>query len=215
MAGPIPVRKLTLAVACLAVGLSGCITRVEPASDAQPPTPPTTSAPPPTAAAVVEPPPAPAPTVGAAPPPPPGLGTGARGADVQTLEQRLADLRYDPGKVDGVFDSTTGHAVMAFQKVQGMARTGRATPDVVTALSAARSPDAMLPGGGPNRVEIDLQRQVLLLWQSGSLTRVLPVSTGTGKRYCVDGQCAKAVTPGGSFRVTRKILGLRVSRLGR
>jgi peptidoglycan hydrolase-like protein with peptidoglycan-binding domain len=216
MAGANTIRKLTVAVACLAVGLSGCITRVEPASDTAPARPPPTSAPAPTTTAVAAPPPAPAPPPAAAARPPlPGLGPGARGAEVQTLEQRLADLRYDPGKLDGVFDTTTGHAVMAFQKVQGMDRTGRATPDVVTAVSTARSPDAMLPGGGPHRVEIDLQRQVLLLWQSGSLTRVLPVSTGTGKRYCVDGQCAKAVTPGGSFRVTRKILGLRVSRLGR
>ena len=219
MAGAPSTRKLTLAVTCMALGLTACITRVEPLDDAGAPRA-SEATPPPTAAAptttVVAPPLAPAPANQAATQPPlPGLGPGARGPEVQTLEQRLADLRYDPGKVDGVFDSTTGHAVMAFQKVQGLARTGRATPDVVSALSTARPADAMLPGGGSDRVEIDLQRQVLFLWQSGSLTRVLPVSTGTGKRYCVDGQCAKAVTPGGSFRVTRKIAGLRVSRLGR
>jgi hypothetical protein len=85
---------------------------------------------------------------------------------------------------------------------------------VVSALSGASVPAAMLPGGGADRVEIDLPRQVLFLWQGNSLVRILPVSTGTGKRYCVDGACARAVTPGGSFRVSRKILGLRVSRLG-
>jgi L,D-transpeptidase catalytic domain len=53
-----------------------------------------------------------------------------------------------------------------------------------------------------------------LLYKDGGLLRILPISTGSGKKYCVDGQCARAVTPGGSFRVTRKILGLRVSRLG-
>jgi hypothetical protein len=45
--------------------------------------------------------------------------------------------------------------------------------------------------------------------------RILSVSTGSGKRYCVDGACATAVTPGGSFKAGRKIRGLRVSRLGK
>jgi peptidoglycan hydrolase-like protein with peptidoglycan-binding domain len=144
----------------------------------------------------------------------PGLGPGARGPEVRTLEQRLSQLRYDAGRVDGVFDGATGHAVMAFQKVSGMARTGRATPDVVARAAGAAPPPPMLPSGGPDRVEIDLKRQVLLLWQGGALLRVLPVSTGTGRRYCVDGGCATAVTPGGSYRIGAKIRGLRVSRLG-
>ncbi len=104
---------------------------------------------------------------------------------------------------------------MAFQKVQGMDRTARATSDVLAAASTATMPGAMLAEGGADRVEIDLKRQVLLLWQGGELVRTLSISTGNNKRYCVDGQCAKAVTPGGSFKVLRKINGLRVSRLGK
>ncbi|HEX2701189.1 MAG TPA: L,D-transpeptidase family protein [Acidimicrobiales bacterium] len=144
----------------------------------------------------------------------PGLGRGATGPEVQALEARLAALRYDVGAVDGNFDLATYHAVMAFQKATGMARTARATPDVVAALATAAMPTPQLADGGPDRVEIDLPRQILTLWQGGQLVRTLSVSTGTGKRYCVDGQCAKAVTPGGSFKITRKINGLRVSRLG-
>ncbi|HEX7167965.1 MAG TPA: L,D-transpeptidase family protein [Acidimicrobiales bacterium] len=158
--------------------------------------PPTTTAPPP-------------------PPPPPGYGPGASGEEVRVLEQRLADRKYDPGKVDGVFDSATGHAVMAFQKVHGMERTSRATPDVLARLEAAGDPEPMLAAGGATRVEVDLKRQVLFFWKDGALHRILPVSTGNNKRYCVDGSCATAVTPGGSFRVNRKIRGLRVSRLGK
>ncbi|HVE47831.1 MAG TPA: L,D-transpeptidase family protein [Acidimicrobiales bacterium] len=164
--------------------------------------------------------PAPLPTppvaaAGAPAPPLPGFGQGANGPEVMALEKRLAELRYDVGNVDGRFDATTHHAVMAFQKVQDLPRTARATPDVMAALPAAAMPAALLPTGGADRVEIDLRRQVLFLWQAGQLVRTLSVSTGTGKRYCVDGECAKAVTPGGSFRVTRKIKGLRVSRLGK
>ena len=205
--------RSTAAAAVAALALAGC-TRVEPIIDAAPTT--TTSTPTTTVATTTT---APSPLpVGAGPRPAaaplPGLGPGARGPEVQALEQRLSELKYDPGKVDGVFDGTTGHAVMAFQKVHGLSRTARATPEVLAAVSTATAPAALLPGGGAERVEIDLPRQVLFLWQANALARILPVSTGTGKRYCVDGSCDRAVTPGGSFRITRKILGLRVSRLG-
>ncbi len=156
-----------------------------------------------------------APGASPAAPPPPGLGQGASGPEVLALEQRLAELRFDVGQVDGAFDATTQHAVMAFQKFHGLPRTGRFTDDVRAALPTATLAGAMLAEGGADRVEIDLKRQVLLLFQRGELARVLSVSTGNGKRYCVEGQCARAVTPGGSFRVTRKINGLRVSRLGK
>jgi peptidoglycan hydrolase-like protein with peptidoglycan-binding domain len=144
----------------------------------------------------------------------PGIGVGAKGPEVQALEQKLAALHYDPGRTDGTFDSTTSGAVMAFQKVTGMARTGRATDDVVAALRTAVDPTPMVPGGGSTRVEVDLKRQVLFLFQDGALTRILPVSTGSGQRYCVDGECDVANTPGGSYRVGTKILGDHVSKLG-
>ncbi len=145
----------------------------------------------------------------------PGLGPGAKGAQVRALEQRLAELRYDVGRVDGVFDSTTGHAVMAFQKVNGLKRSGRATQDVLDKLPSAGLPGALLSGGGATRVEVDIKRQVLFLYTGGTLNRIVSVSTGSGQRYCVDGQCDTAVTPGGSFRITRRITGWRTSRLGR
>ena len=146
---------------------------------------------------------------------PPGLGKGSKGPDVLNLEQRLTSLRYDSGKVDGTFDATTAFAVMAFQKVHNLPRTGRATDDVVRLLATAGNPAPMMADGGRNRVEVDLKRQVLFLYKDGALLRILPVSTGNNKRYCVDGDCAVAVTPGGSFKIGRKIPGIRVSRLGK
>lgn len=154
-------------------------------------------------------------TVPLPPAPPPGFGNGDSGPEVMALEQRLHDLKYDPGNVDGTFDWATHYAVMAFQKVQGIPRSGRATSDVMEMLTRVGAPGPMLPDGGATRVEVDLKRQMLQLYVNGELNRVLSVSTGTGKRYCVDGQCARAVTPGGSFKVTRRITGWRTSRLGR
>jgi peptidoglycan hydrolase-like protein with peptidoglycan-binding domain len=148
------------------------------------------------------------------PKPLPGLGPGARGQVVLDLEKRLDAQRYDVGAVDGVFDSNTTNAVMAFQKVHGMSRTGRATDDVLTAAATSGPPGPLVPGGGATRVEVDIDRQVLFLYQGGALFKVLPVSTGNGSRFCVDGRCTRAVTPGGSFRVTRRVSGWDSGPLG-
>lgn len=155
-----------------------------------------------------------APTTSSTAPPFTGFKQGSKGDDVRAMEQKLADMQYDAGKVDGVFDAATGHAVMAFQKVTGMDRSGRATPDVIEAIAKANAPGPMLPDGGPNRVEIDLKKQAMQVYKGGELARVLSVSSGNNKKYCVEGECDVAVTPGGSFKVNRKIRGIRVSRLG-
>ncbi len=140
--------------------------------------------------------------------------TPASLATPQALEQRLADLRFDV-TVDGKMDDNTRQALIAFQKLNGLPRTGQATPDVTNALATAKAPAPLRPDGGATRVEIDLSRQVLFLYVNGSLNKVLPVSTGTGKRYCDGGKCGTAVTPRGSFRVERRISGWRKSDLGR
>ena len=54
----------------------------------------------------------------------PVLRLGSRGRAVVTLQQRLTTLHYfDAGPADGVFGAGTYHAVVAFQKVQGLTRT--------------------------------------------------------------------------------------------
>lgn len=131
------------------------------------------------------------------------------------MEQKLAAMHYDVGTIDDSFDTGTFQAVMAFQKVEGLERTGVALPETVARIHAASQPAPMLPDGGPTRVEVDLKRQVLFLYRDGGLDRVIMVSTGNNKRYCVQGDCSVAVTPGGSFRISRKISGIRVSRLGK
>ena len=156
-------------------------------------------------------------TTTAPPPPPPwsigpvpakGLGPGDRGAQVRAVEERLTAFKFDVTALDDVFDQNTGYAVMAFQKVTGLPRTGRVTQDVVDALAAtAAPPGPLVPGGGPTRIEIDLPRQVLFLYHDDALVRILPVSTGSGKRFCADGRCRTAVTPPGSYRIGYRVNG--------
>lgn len=128
-------------------------------------------------------------------------------------EQRLWDLGYWAGPVDGKFDSASKHALIAFQKVERRARTGKLTLDELNALRVATRPlprHAHYP-----HAEIDLERQVLFVVdEHGEVTRILPVSTGNEQFYMDHGQRHRAHTPTGSFKVLRKIKGWRVSSLG-
>lgn len=122
------------------------------------------------------------------------------------VEQRLDALRYDVGAVDGNIDDAAGSAIMAFQKVSGLPRTG-ALSDAVSAqiLATHGAPPALAPNGEPNRVEVSLARQVLFLYENGSLYKILNASTGT----------AATPTPTGTFRMYRSEPGWRTSALGR
>ena len=130
------------------------------------------------------------------------------------LQQRLADLGYDIGPIDGLWGSRTYYTVMAFQKIEGLSRTGEDSDGLREALAKASKPGPAVPAGDPNRVEVDLDRQVLLLWNNNVLTRVLSVSTGSGAYYCVEGSCDTAITPTGTFHIGRKAAGLEISPLG-
>lgn len=129
-------------------------------------------------------------------------------------EQRLWQLGYWAGPIDGRFDSTSRHALIAFQKVERRERTGKLTRDELNALRNARRPVPRF--GTQPHVEIDLERQVLfLIDETGSVARILPVSTGNGELYMDQGKVHRARTPTGQFRVLRKIEGWRLSSLGR
>ena len=128
-------------------------------------------------------------------------------------EQRLWQLGYWAGPIDGRFDSASRDALIAFQKVERRERTGKLTLAELNALRNARHP---LPRfGAQPHVEIDLQLQVLfLIDETGLVARILPVSTGNGQMYMDRGKWHRAVTPEGRFTVLRKIDGWRLSSLG-
>jgi len=128
-------------------------------------------------------------------------------------EQRLSDLGYWTGSIDGNLDPGSRHALIAFQKVEGRQRTGRLTPLELQALRTAARP---LPQHSSYaHIEIDLGRQVLFMVDAtGSITHILPVCTGNEKSYVDHGQTHRAHTPRGRFKVLRKISGWRRSSLG-
>jgi N-acetylmuramoyl-L-alanine amidase len=142
------------------------------------------------------------------------LRLGSRGADVLALERRLAGLHYDVGRVDSVFDNSTFHGVIAFQKVNGLGRDGVVGPKTRAKLARPAAPRVLVRRSGSS-LEINLSRQVMVYARGGRVIRILDISSGSGRLYTVDGQTRRAITPTGNFRVTRKINAWRTSKLGR
>ena len=149
------------------------------------------------------------------------LQVGSRGEAVLALEKRLAQLRYDVGTVDGRYDQQTWQAVVAFQKYANLKRTGTYTLETQKALHSASYPQGRHPELGVPRIEIDIPRQVLLVYDDKGLDRALAVSTGTNRKYCEISKksgkqvCGVAQTPRGHFRIYSRISGWRESDLGK
>ena len=144
-----------------------------------------------------------------------GFGPGDHDPAIQTAELMLNGQHYDVGKIDDTYDQDTAYAVTAFQKIHGMERTGRLTRDVAAKLRQQKSPPPpLMSGGGARRIEIDLPRQVLLLIVDNAVAKVLPISTGSGRHYCENGDCGVARTPLGSYRVAYYSSGWVHSPLG-
>jgi len=101
----------------------------------------------------------------------------SEGPMVLYLEYRLRQLQYRPGPVDGVYDSRTRDAVMAFQKVEGLRRDGVAGGAVWGHIGDAETPTPKKTGEG-TRVEVDLTRQVLMMITDNEVWKIVHVSTG-------------------------------------
>jgi len=134
-------------------------------------------------------------------------------AELKEAERRLSEMGFWTGPVDGVIDSTTQLALVTFQKWEGRRITGRLTREELNAIRTAPSPKPKDPGY--RHVEVDLDRQVLLLTNDeGAVTTILPVSTGSGKHYKEKRMSGLAYTPRGRFRIYGKLSGWRRSPLG-
>ncbi len=123
-----------------------------------------------------------------------GQGVSPRPRTVKAVQRKLAALRFLAWSgVDGVFGAQSRGAVIAFQKWEGLVRDGIPGPVTQRALAAAKRPIPLRRGRG-TRVEILLDRQLLLLVRQGRVSRVVHASTG--KRGFA--------TPAGKYAVFRK-----------
>jgi hypothetical protein len=159
--------------------------------------PATVEAPP---AAVVPPPappvlvPPPAPAVAQIPGQVPVQAPNPSGPEVMALEQKLSSLGYLVGKVDGVLDAATKHGITAFQKYEGLERTGVMDGATTTRLQTAQKPTPKFTYPG-NHIEVDIPRQILFQVRGGQVLAVVPTSTGNNKKFTSQGYTRRAVTP--------------------
>lgn len=179
------------------------------------PSPSSTTPPSPSPSSTTPPPPTPTvpslPAATATPPQRTTLLLGDRGPAVLALQERLSELGYWLGTPDGTFGGLTQQAVFALQKAAGIGRDGIVGPKTEAALEAGARPVSRVGGTG---VEIDLDRQLLLVVRDGAVTRILNTSTGNGEKYVSGGTTKIARTPTGSFAVYREVDALEVAELG-
>jgi peptidoglycan hydrolase-like protein with peptidoglycan-binding domain len=126
-------------------------------------------------------------------------------AQIKDAERQLSDLGYWTGAVDGILDPATRSALIAFQKWEGRPVTGALTLAELEAIRTSSSPRTRETGYA--HVEVDVDRQVMLLISDEGSVRVLPVSTGSDKPYEDDGETSIAHTPRGRFVVYDKFAG--------
>lgn len=137
-----------------------------------------------------------------------------KAADHRAAERRLADMGYWTGRVDGQWDVASRNALIAFQKVERLKPTGSLTAASYEALLAASRPEPLEKGEA--HIEVDLIRQVLFVVDGeGAVTKILPVSTGSGKPFKSQGWIRDAITHPGRYQVRQKVPGWKKSPLGR
>ena len=131
---------------------------------------------------------------------------------IREAERGLADMGYWTGAVDGVFDPASRAALIAFQKWEGRPITGQLTIEELEAIRTSAAPKAKELGY--EHVEVDLDRQVLMVVNEAGGVKVLPVATGNGKEFFYDGQTSIGYTPRGRFLVYEKGVGWENNRPG-
>lgn len=132
---------------------------------------------------------------------------------ISEAQQRLFDLGYWVGQADGKWGGASRQGLIAFQKVEGRPLTGKLTASEIQALNVATRPSPLERGSA--HIEVDLKRQVLFVVDAeGIVSKILPVSTGSGKMFTLENYTQPAVTPTGRFHVYRKVAGWRESPLG-
>ncbi|HEY0497387.1 MAG TPA: L,D-transpeptidase family protein [Kutzneria sp.] len=121
------------------------------------------------------------------------------------VQRALSTLGYQTRQVTGQLDDETKHAVIAFQKVQGLPRTGVVDDATAAALRAPKTitPRATSPG---THLEVDIARQVAYVVTDGQVGKIYDACTGDN--------VGDRVTPLGDFHVYYQINFMEYAPLG-
>ena len=169
------------------------------------------------------------------------LAFGSSSSDVTTVQQRLTDLGFFVGPVDGEFGNLTQMAVWAFEKLVMQVPRDDATGVVTDEMwQFMQQPMQIQPRrrntegeSTPNHTEVYLPEQVVVFYQNDQPVLISHMSSGTGGEWkeevtidvgeygnedgtapIVRGEIGVSVTPGGVYSFDRMIEGVRQSALG-
>ena len=123
---------------------------------------------------------------------------------VTQLARQLAALHYAVPSFSSTFSYDLVESVWAFQKVQGLDRTGSVDAAFWTKLQNPRIPTARYSDPA-DHIEVDKTHQVLYIVRGGQITMISPVATAGIAGY---------YTPEGRFAIYRKVTGWDHSPLG-
>jgi Putative peptidoglycan binding domain/L,D-transpeptidase catalytic domain len=135
------------------------------------------------------------------------LRQGVTGDDVKRMQERLVELKFDPGTPDGIYGPATAQAVWAFQKlVLGAKANGVITP---AAWDTMQGPVTIAPRRTQTTAthfEIYLPEQTAVLFKGGVPQLVTHISSGSGQEWCSEeaDKCGVSITPGGVYKFYRR-----------
>ena len=170
------------------------------------------------------------------------LSKGMFGDEVKAMQQRLFDLGFQPGPIDGQFGSGTQQALWAYQKlIEGQPSknpSGVLNNDAWQVMQDDIVVQPRRTNSTNTHVEIYLDKQVLVVFKDDKAAFISHISSGilnpdgTPATFCEEvnidtdsngialpepvkkGICAESKTPGGVFKFTRRYEGIRVGPLG-
>jgi hypothetical protein len=164
------------------------------------------------------------------------LREGVKGDDVLRLQERLSQLKFDPGPLDGDFGQATKQAVWAFEKLvlktPRKQATGAVTPEMWDVMQSTVQVTPRRDADSPSHVEIYLPEQVMVVFKETKVMLITHISSGSNEPWCEEvtidpgedgnntmqqikiGLCGEAVTPPGIFYFYNRKQGTRESRLG-
>ena len=169
------------------------------------------------------------------------LAYGSSSSDVTAVQQRLTDLGFFVGPVDGQFGNLTQAAVWAFEKlvmqVPRSDATGVVTDEMWQFMQQPMriEPRRKYSAGetSQNHTEVYLPEQVVVFFRDDQPVLISHMSSGTGEEWkeevtidvgeygnengtepIVRGEIGVSITPGGVFAFDRMIEGIRNSALG-
>jgi hypothetical protein len=135
---------------------------------------------------------------------PPDLSVGMTDPAVSELARQLSALHYAVPSLSSTFGDDLVQSVYAFQKVQGLDRTGAVDAAFWNRLAAPHLPTPRYAEPA-DHIEVDKTHQVLYIVRSGRIVLISPVATAGIAGY---------YTPEGKFAIYDKRPGWDTSPLG-